>query len=242
MNCEEYKKAILEDPSETFDGGAAHADTCSSCRCLRDELRDLDQRIASALKIRVPELRLPDLPVPDIAAGNVSDFPAHRRLSIPAWFGIAAGFVLAAYLAFQLRIPDTVHPSLAEQVIAHLDHEEDSRVISTVAVSERALDSVVSKDVAELRPEIGLISYARSCVVNDKVIPHLVVQGEHGPVTLLLMPDEHVDGPVRLEGKAINGVILPIGKGSIAIVGDREEGIDEISSRVIDSVKWRTRT
>ena len=239
MNCEDYRKAIAEDPTEAFGGGAAHANACSSCRSFRNELRALDQRIAAALAIAVPELRMPDLPKPG-GRDNVADFPSRRRLTVPVWFGIAAGFALAAYLGLQLLIPEPAQLTLAEQVIAHLDHEEGSRVVSSVAVSERTLDSVVSKSVAELRPGIGLITYARSCVVNNKVIPHLVIQGEHGPVTLLLMPDEHIDGPVSLEGKAINGVILPMGDGSIAIVGDRDERIDEISIRVIDSVKWAT--
>jgi hypothetical protein len=44
--------------------------------------------------------------------------------------------------------------------------------------------------------------------------------------------------PIRLEGKSIEGVILPVGDGSIAIIGERGERIDELKTRVAETVKW----
>ncbi len=77
-----------------------------------------------------------------------------------------------------------------------------------------------------------------SCKINGREVPHLVVQGEKGPVTILLMPHEMVDMPIRLEGQSIEGVILPVGHGSIAIIGERGEAIDQFRSRVTENVKW----
>ena len=69
-------------------------------------------------------------------------------------------------------------------------------------------------------------------------MPHLVIQGEKGPVTLLLMPDEKIDMAELIEGDNVNGVILPVGDGSIAIIGERDEDLALIEERVIDSVEW----
>lgn len=235
MNCDDYKEAIAARPDGGFDGGPEHAAGCADCRALAADYRALDARIARALAIEVPPLSLP--PLADTA--EVVAIRPRRRVPQPAWFGLAAGLALAAFFGLQFAERGTSDLSLPEQVIAHLDHEQDSRVATDVAVSERTLESVVNNDV-ELRSGIGLVTYARSCVINGKVIPHLVVQGERGPVTLLLMPDEPVDGPIPLEGKAVNGIILPVGDGSIAIVGERDEPLDVIEERVIDSVKWKT--
>ncbi len=57
-------------------------------------------------------------------------------------------------------------------------------------------------------------------------------------MTLLLMPDETVSGAVPLTGESVDGVILPHGDGSIAIIGAREERIEELSERVVESVEW----
>lgn len=235
MNCADYEQAISAQPDGEFAGGPEHVAGCDACRALRDEARAFDERIRAALAVPVPELSLPELP-----EASVTTLEPRRRLTTPAWFGLAAAAAMVAYIGLLFVQPDTSGLTLAEQVVAHMDHEPESRVVTTVAVPERTLDAVVSNEVAELEPGIGLISYARSCPINGKLIPHLVIQGEHGPVTVLLLPDEPLDGPVPIEGEAIHGVILPLGDGSIAIIGEREHELERIEQRVLDSVRWRT--
>jgi len=106
--------------------------------------------------------------------------------------------------------------------------------------SHRRLARVVPADVATMNHDAGLITYAQSCIINGKEVPHLVIQGKNGPVTVLLMPDEMVDGAVKIEGESINGVILPVGNGSIAIIGEEDERLDIIQESVMHSVSWST--
>ena len=238
MDCRDYQQALAAQPDGDFDGGAAHAADCVECRTLRDEWRALDKRMAPALQVSVPPLVLPELP--DVADDNVVPLQVSRPAANTWFFGIAAAVALAAWLGLRLVTPDLSDATLAEQVVAHLEHEPYSRVVTDVAVPERTLDSVVNREVAELRPGLGLVTYARSCVINGREVPHLVIQGERGPVTLLLMPDEPVDVAVPLEGTGINGIILPMGAGSIAIIGEREESLENMSNRVLESVLFTT--
>jgi len=235
MNCEDYERAIGAEPGGTIEGGDAHIATCASCRALRDEYLELDRRIRQALMVSVPEYSLPDMN----RDAKVRTLRQKPRVTAPAWFGLAATVALAAWLGLQLQRPDLDSLTLADQIVAHMDHEPASRVISDVAVAERTLDSVVTKNVAELGSGMGLITYARSCVINGKLVPHLVIQGENGPVTLLLMPDEPIDAVTPLNGHAINGVILPHGGGSIAIIGENDTSLGEIEERVLNAVKWK---
>jgi hypothetical protein len=99
---------------------------------------------------------------------------------------------------------------------------------------------VVPATLARLDHSAGLITYAQTCVVNGREVPHLVVQGERGPVTILLMPEEMVSGPESVTGESVQGVIIPVGSGSIAIFGEREEALDRIERKVLDSVTWST--
>lgn len=239
MNCEDYRQAIAADPSASFDGGDQHASACEACRAFRDEMRALDLRIAKALAIDLPDLAIPELPPLD-ADDNVVDLRSGRkpRIMTLTWVGVAASIVVATVFGFRFLAEDTAYPSLADEIMAHLDHEPGALTVTTTPVADRTLRNVVSKDGAEMDTGIGLVTYARSCVINGKSVPHLVIQGEHGPVTLLLMPGESVETAVPLSGEAVHGVILPLGEGSIAIIGDRAERLDEIERRVVDSVKW----
>ena len=243
MNCKDYKEAIAADPSMSFDG-ASHADACESCAIFRDEILELDQKIASALEIAVPTLKLPELvPVDaDEDDGKVVNLPVRnhrfRHWTAPAWVGLAASLVVATVLGVRMLSTDIVYPSLAAEIVAHLDHEPKSLRITDKPVSERQLAKVVRDDIAEMDDDVGLITYARTCVINGNKIPHLVMQGKRGPITLLLLPDEMLDAAVSLDGEGITGVILPLGQGSIAIIGDRDEPLDDVRQRVADSVKW----
>ena len=239
MNCEDFKKAIAAEPQATFEGGAEHVAACESCASFMAEMQALDARIAGALAIDVPELKLPVLP--DIENDNVVSPPFGRkgRITVPAWIGIAASLAMAAFIGFQMTgtRPGGEY-SLADEILAHIDHEPGALQVTNVAVSEERLSRVVNPSVGTMDRDVGLVTYAQSCVINGKTIPHLVIQGEKGPVTLLLMPDEMIDSAMIIDGESVNGVILPVGNGSIAIVGERDEALAEIEKRVIDSVEW----
>lgn len=236
MNCDDYRQAIAAEPS--YDGGDAHLSACNGCRAFRDEMRVLEQKIARALAISVPELRLPDLP--DLDTAGVVSLAARRRVTAPVWMAVAATVVLAAFVGIRMFGSDVTYPSLADEIVAHLDHEPYALRVTDEPVDERRLAKVVPANVAAMNHDAGLITYAQTCVINGRKIPHLVIQGEQGPVTILLLPDEAVDSPVPIEGESINGVILPVGGGSVAIIGERNEKLEAIQKNVMNSVTWST--
>ena len=236
MNCEYYREAIRADPS--YDGGEAHVSACADCLALRDELRSLDRKIGRALAISVPELRMPDLP--DVDTSSVVPLATRRRLTAPAWMAVAATIVLAAFVGIRMYGSTVTYPSLADEIVAHLDHEPYALRVSDEPVDDRRLAKVVPADVAKVNHDAGLVTYAQTCVINGKKIPHLVIQGERGPVTILLLPDEAIDDAVQLEGESINGVLLPVGGGSVAIIGERDEALDTIRENIVNSVTWST--
>jgi hypothetical protein len=236
MNCEEYRQAIAADPSR--DDGDEHVRACPDCRAYRDELRALDQKIGRALQISVPVLRMPDLP--DIDTTGIVALPVRRRFTSPAWLAVAATVVLAAFVGIRMIGGNVTYASLADEIVAHLDHEPYALRVVDKPVSERRLAKVVPANVASMNHDAGLITYAQTCVINGKEVPHLVVQGERGPVTILLLPDEAIDGAVELEGESINGVLLPVGGGSVAIIGERDEELEPIRQNVMNSVTWST--
>ena len=233
MNCEEYRVAISGDPS--FDGGAGHLSECSPCQAYRHEMIALDEKIRRALALNVPELNMPELP--ELEASNVVSLSSRRRFSPPAWFAMAATVVVAALIG--IRFVGVDNQTLAGEVLAHLDGEPHALRVTNVEVSDDQLRSVVPANIGKMNRSAGLITYARSCEINGRDVPHLVIQGERGPVTML-MPEEKILKALPLDGDTVHGVILPVGNGSIAIIGEREERLDLIEKRVLKSVTWST--
>ena len=203
-----------------------------------EQYQALDLKIAKALQIDVPALRMPELPHLDTA--KVASLPARRRSMKPLWFAVAATVVLATSITLRTSGLFDTQNSLAAEVLAHLDHEPFAFDNTQTPVSDERLARAVPASLAVYERGTSLVTYAQHCVINGNDVPHLVIQGEHGPVTILLMPYEQVAEETPLDGDNVKGVILPFGKGSIAIIGDREERLEPIQKNVVNSVTWAT--
>ena len=204
-----------------------------------NQLRELDLKIAKAMQIDVPPLVMPELP--DIDTDKVAALPTRRRTTRSVvWFAVAASVVLASSIALRMSGPFQTYETLAEEVLAHMDHEPQALRVTNVAVSDAKLQRVVPTDVAVFPPGEALITYASPCKINGKMAPHLVIQGQHGPITIILMPEESVAGITPLDGDNVHGMIVPVGDGSIAIIGNRGEPLEPIRENLIESVTWTT--
>jgi Protein of unknown function (DUF3379) len=236
MNCDEYQQALGADPS--FDGGVAHCDECAVCRAYRDEMLALDAQIRRALALEVPELSIPSLD--DVNSDNVIAL-ASRRRTTTTWFAMAATMLLVVFIGVRFAGHSPLSDDeLASEVLAHVGHEPGSLRITDVAVPDTHLHEVVPASIAAMDHSAGLITFAETCPINGNNIPHLVIQGKTGPVTILLLPKEKISGAIELNDEFKHGVILPVGDGSVAIIGTKQEKLEQIQEQVLKSVHWST--
>ncbi len=236
MNCEEYRQALVADPAWTE--GAEHVAACADCEAFARRVQAVNLDIARALQIEVPEPVMPDLP--DIAADRVTALPPRKRSRAPMWFALAASVVLATSISIRMSGVFETYESLGAEVLAHLDHEPAALRVTDTPVSAERLSRALPVDVAVLDRERALITYASPCIINGNRVPHLVVQGQQGPVTILLMPEEAIAETIPLEGDNVYGLIVPVGGGSIAIIANHGEPLDAVQQNVIESVTWTT--
>lgn len=245
MNCEEFNKAVLSEPNADSMARREHAAACPDCARLFVRVRRMERELSVVLAVPVPESLSGDVPDVETLArreqagddGNVVAFPAGRsdrggRGRWPAIATLAAALALVA--VFVLR-PPAVEPvdgaALAAEVFEHVDHELGAMRPATTAVTDETLGDALRPAGVRMASDSvpGLVSYARSCVIDGKLVPHLVVQGAAGPVTVLIMPDQRVDGPMSIARDGLEGVILPVGDGgSIAIVGRDAASVDAV--------------
>jgi len=240
MNCTDYKKALTAEPG--YHDESRHVESCADCQTYRDEIQVLDEKLIAAMEFSVPELNMPDLP--DVETENVVALSSRRATPRPVWYAIAASVLLVAIVAVRMigtgALMEEPYGTLEEQVLAHVDLEPMALRASRTRVSDSQLSLAVPKNIASMNHEAGLITYAQSCIINGRAVPHLVIQGARGPITILLMPDEPLAKASTFEGVNTKGILLPVGNGSIAIIGDREEQLDQVKENVLDSVMWST--
>jgi hypothetical protein len=253
MRCEEFRQRLDSDPGADFPGRSAHAAACGDCARYAAEAAVFERRLAAALAVDVPDFPI-DLPEDGHADGGAGDGDkvvsldgrrgghGARWRGLPAWAGVAAALALAVTLALQFGTgPRQLDSSaLAAEVIEHMAHEPFSRVVTDEAVPGGQLSQVLAPAVSRLDADrVGLVTYAKTCPINGRDVPHLVVQGADGPVTLILMAGEKLDAPVPLEGDGFHGVMLPVGEGSIAVIGETGQSVEDVTESVRNAVDWQ---
>jgi hypothetical protein len=129
---------------------------------------------------------------------------------------------------------------LDREVLSHIEkeasHLAERRELSPAQVNEvlATLDITVAGD-------LGTVHYAGTCWIHMRLGAHLVLSGEKGPVTVLLLPDQRVAGRIPIRDRSLRGIIVPVEWGSIAIVGEPGEALDVIERRLRHAVRIATR-
>lgn len=67
---------------------------------------------------------------------------------------------------------------------------------------------------------------------------HLVFDGGKGPVIVLLLPREFISKPIAVRSEKVQGVILPTRNGSMALVGQNGEQLQQIAQKIRQAVSW----
>lgn len=248
MNCEAFELSLLAEPRADNEERDRHAAQCRDCAALRRKALRLESRLETLLAVPVPAA-VSKTPLSDVVAraeaagqaeSNVVSLAPRRRWRAPLWLAAAASVaLLAVFVARQPSIDSSNGERLAQTLIEHIDHElGEMRVVDT-AVSGDRLGRVLSDGSSALNGSLPLVSYANSCVINGRAVPHLVMQGARGPVTVLLMPSESVDTPVAIRAEGLEGVILPVGAGgSIALIGRDAAAVDAVRDAALDAVEF----
>ena len=212
-----------------------HRESCHDCNLFTDRLLSFESRLVRALRVdgsaRVVPLRATS---PRAALRR----PVYRK----GWLAMAASVLLAFVVAGALWLA-APGPSLAADVVTHMAGEPDAWRRTDVPVPTPELQDVLRNTHLRLTADAGMVSYASSCEFRGRHVPHLVIQTESGPVTVMVLVHEQVSKPVQFDEQGYRGVIVPVaGHGSLAVLTHGPSvslgTVEHIARRVLDSIVW----
>jgi len=234
MDCELFRERLGADPASLDEAGIAHEHSCAACAAYANRLRAAEALVADALRFDVARVRS------TAAATEHSVAWGDRR----PWYAAAAAAAVAAVAVWVgvTFLPSNDPNQLALAIQDHWHHEPAAWVRTEVAVSPAALVAALGGQASVDLERLSVVSYARSCLVNGRWVPHLVVQGEAGPIMVLLLPRENLSAPLPLElpEDGLRGELLPLESGSVAILGDADESFETVRRAVTDAITWTT--
>lgn len=222
IDCAQYRRAVLADPRAASPELAEHLAHCPQCPAYSERLLRFEARLAQALRIDAATARAQ----PRVRGG---------------WLAMAASVLVALLVAtLWLGAP---HASLAADVVAHMAGEPQAWARTSVPVPSSALEPVLAEAHVRLRPDAGMVSYAQSCLFRGYHVPHLVVQTDMGPVTVMVLVHETTTKARPFDEGGYRGIILPVpGHGSLAVLAKGDEGslarVESVAARVKNAVVW----
>jgi hypothetical protein len=157
------------------------------------------------------------------------------------WMAMAASVLIVLAVAGGLWLAPK--PSLAAAVVAHMAGEPQAWAATDIPVPPPELADVLRDSHMRLSSAAGIVTYARTCVIRGHQVPHLVVQTDQGPVTVMVLVHESSSKPGPFDQEGYRGVILPVaGHGSLAVLaqGQKIDGaaIEQIAARVQGAILW----
>lgn len=234
MTCLELRRLLMAEPQRRDAGIAEHLKDCAGCAGFAREMLALDARLEAAFKVPVPE----GLEARIALDGSLKN----RRRPLRPWMALAASVMLVGLLtSFAWR---HAHPSdavLAAAVVKHIENPDESDAIKP----DRALlhdaayvQGVMQKAGAGMQGDMDDVTYAQVCLFRGERVAHLVVHGANGPVTIMLLRHIHVDKTVPVDEDGFHGVIVPAGRGSIAIVTNNNTPVQPMEQELTSKVEW----
>jgi hypothetical protein len=201
VNCLEVRRTLGAEPGRRTPELEAHLAGCAACARHAEDVARFERVLRLALEVPVP------------AAGAVVR-PGRARRPV---YALAAS--LAALLALSVSVW-ILYPreALASALVGHLSHEPGSRVRTDVAVPAASLHYVLARAGYALGPDAPRVSYAMSCWFRGWHVPHLVVQTDDGPVTVMVLAHEHVAAPEQVSEGGYRVVIVPAARGALAVL------------------------
>ena len=221
MNCLELRRVLGAEPGLRTVEIEAHLADCATCGAHGAEVARFERLLLRALEVPVPPVRVA------------------RAASRPRWLALAASVVGAAVVVAGLW---SFYPreALASAIVGHMPHELGAWA-KTQPLPASAVGYVLGRAGVALGEDAPTVTYAQSCWFRGWHVPHLVVQTDAGPMTVLLLRHEHVTARQSFDEDGYRGVIVPAGGGSFAVLSRSPGGatdVDAVAERVGRAVRF----
>lgn len=228
MTCFEFRQRVGADPTSKSAALHEHRLGCPPCAEFYRQQLALSESLARALEVPVP-----DQLAPRIQWRAANESPAARR-----WIAAAAGLVAAVTLSFMVWLGDAEGP-LPEGVVAHVQDEARIMQVSDTRVSAQKVNAVLYVDNLEAAEDLGDVTHAGLCPFRGHLIPHLVVEMDGQPVSVLFLANESVDRVEQVHEDGYHGIIVPAKDGgSMAIVAEREDLLLPVVEEMRHKIRW----
>lgn len=258
----EFRKRVYANPRDLDDEILEAASANPDYQKIVDETLAFEESLGSLIDgpeapegliaqlLTIPEKDEMASPAAAPANSNVSPIRA-RKQSFFQYYAVAASLVLAVGIVFSLSFnggPSSADIVFGDELLAHLHHdiEEIDDITNGETYAVLGLDEV---NFSMANAGTRLVSYdgaqefdvrsAKPCeILPAYQSAHLVLQGSHGAVSVIVINNSPVDVEFSIRDDRFNGIVVPMEQGNIILVGEKNEDLNQYASMFSENVEW----
>ena len=240
MNFSEFKNKLGSEPRSRDPEMLKALDSGDEFRQAADAAELFESKLDAALLVSPPDGLLDNiLAIPGQTTQSQPDSPKR-----PNWmpFAVAASLLVAIAAAGTAWKQSRQWDSVDDYLASH--YQKDGS-----ALLERAAEGIdaaeIQKVMAALNAETGnvladRIGFIKFCPTPGGRGAHMVVNTEHGPVTVIFMPTTRVKDQEMVEFGDMHALLVSLPSGSAAIIGDMDQPLAALDSVVRNSIRAST--
>lgn len=235
MDDLQFRRSIYADP-KTQDTDVIAAKNADPSRAqFANEIEQLDNRIADALNVPVPDELCNKL----ILRQAMASHQQHKRKK-RIHLALAASVAFAIGLTVNMLQFSSAYDDIGDYALAHVYHEQG--VFSNTSDNRVSLASLNTKMTAfngSFSGQIGKLISADYCRFDGIKSLHLVFQGQQSPVNVFIVPERSEVALAKLfEDNSYHGTSLKLGDNHVVVVGDKQEPIQQWQQNLDQNTIW----
>jgi hypothetical protein len=242
--CLETRRALTTDPNSRNSDVLQHLSSCDSCSEFLQKLKHFNDKLKLAVNVDVPE----GLQSRIILAQRMGQQAHHEENNVlplkkPTgnreyrWISLAAAIVLAIGLSLGMFKLGQSH-GIKDEVLAHV-YEDYKALEMDNNVDLVTFNTLLKPYGIQADKSIGHVRYATNCPIENKKVPHFVLDEKGAPVTVMYIPWEHSTKRVAFDDSRFKGVLFSDKKGSFVILSEDPATLNRVENRVTASIETR---
>jgi hypothetical protein len=229
------RRSILADPKARDEAINEAIRSDSTTQKFVQEIDALDDKIAQAMNIPVPDDLYNKLILRQTLASHQQQKSKTRvRLAMAA----SVTFVLGLTVNFMMF--SSTYKNLGDYAIAHTNHEASHFSNTDQAnVTLASLNDKMASFKGSFDSTFGTLIFADYCRFDGSKSLHLVFQGESSPVNVFIVPnDEEIEFNAAFSNETLKGRSLNFNYSNVIVVGDKKEPLNQWQERITNNITW----
>ena len=254
IDCRKFRTQKLADPMCHDAAVQAHAAHCPPCAQYAAKLEQFEQKLRCCavdacgdmppdLSERILAQVAPPSATQSAPAPHKSWFAAlldkfggggTRTWFAPTMGAMAMTLVLGVAGLIAFNLSNEPNP-MARSVIAHVVSEPGIFDLND-QVPSSAVQLAFAQLGGRLEGSLGEVRHLGTCMLEGKLVHHLLVETSDGQATLMLVPGEALEAGAHSE-QGYTATFIPLPKGSLGIVTRSEDSARKLKARLERSVR-----